>query len=520
MKGIHGFAGLTVLGIALAGAGSRAWAQPPAEHLPPAESLPTGPVLAPRTLPDLPEPAAPKPAAPPGTPVGRQEASVTLEWVGTSRAQVGRPADYTLAVRNASPSPVQQVLARVQLPPGARVTDSEPRANAEGSVLWWDLGTMAARQEKSLRIRLVPDGKGSLACNAWVTFTGAAALRVKVSEPKLALKVTAPEKAQVGDQVPFVLTVSNPGDGTTERVRLHITLSEGIEPAGLADLELAPLAPQEARSVQLVRAVRAGGEQRCECVAESSGDLRARDRACVNVVQPRLDVEVSGPKLRYLERKAVYALKVTNPGDGPATSVTVQDVIPAGFRFAGASDGGRHDPATQSVSWVLGEMGPGQSREVKLEVVAVSPGEQHHRVTAQADRGLKANQEVLTRVEALSALVLEVVDTEDPIEVGAETSYEIRITNRGSKPETDIKLVGILPDKVQFKSASGPSRFQQEGNQVIFEALPQLAPRADAIYRVNVKATAAGDVRFKAQLTSASLEEPVVEMESTRIYED
>ena len=34
------------------------------------------------------------------------------------------------------------------------------------------------------------------------------------------------------------------------------------------------------------------------------------------------------------------------------------------------------------------------------------------------------------------------------------------------------------------------------------------------------RGTAPGDVRFKAQITSTNLIKPVIEMESTRIYED
>ena len=40
------------------------------------------------------------------------------------------------------------------------------------------------------------------------------------------------------------------------------------------------------------------------------------------------------------------------------------------------------------------------------------------------------------------------------------------------------------------------------------------------IYRVTVKTLTPGDVRFKAQITSANVAEPVVEMQATRIYED
>jgi uncharacterized protein DUF11 len=113
-----------------------------------------------------------------------------------------------------------------------------------------------------------------------------------------------------------------------------------------------------------------------------------------------------------------------------------------------------------------------------------------------------------------------VVDTEDPIEVGADTSYEIRVSNTGTKTENDIKIVCTIPDKMQFKAAQGPTRYQEQGKEVVFEPLAKLAPRADAIFRVSVKALAAGDVRFKTSLTSSTLIEPVMETESTKIYND
>jgi hypothetical protein len=104
--------------------------------------------------------------------------------------------------------------------------------------------------------------------------------------------------------------------------------------------------------------------------------------------------------------------------------------------------------------------------------------------------------------------------------VGAETSYEIRITNTGSKTETDVKLVCVVPDKMQFKSATGPAKFQQSGNEIVFEPIPRLAPRADAIFRVTVKTTAAGVVHFKSRITSTLLVDPVTKEEATRIYSD
>jgi uncharacterized repeat protein (TIGR01451 family) len=460
--------------------------------------------------------------ATPKNPTGRQEPAVAIEWIGPVTAKVGVAQDYSIAVRNACNIAVQQVMVRVRIPKDMTVKATEPNAVSEGNVYMWELGTLQPQQEKILQVKLIADGRGDMAPQAWVTFTGSSVMRIAVREPKLTVKASAPEKVLVGDAATFMLTVSNPGDGVAEQVKVHAQLSEGLEHAkgNKVDFEIGNLNPGESRSVQLICATKTGGEQKCEALAEAEGGLKGQDLAMTNVIMPRLDLAIAGPGLRYLDRKATYTLKVTNPGDAPATNVSVADVVPAGFKFLTATDGGRHDFATRTVSWFVGEVGPGQTKEVKFEVVAVNPGEFHHKASAQAARGLKTDAELLSRVEGLSAILLEVVDTEDPIEVGGDTAYEIRITNTGSKTETDIKLVCTIPEKMEFKNGQGPSKCHAEGKVIVFDPVPKLAPRADAIFRVNVKALQAGDVRFKAQITSTNLVEPVLEMEATRIYAD
>jgi uncharacterized repeat protein (TIGR01451 family) len=455
-------------------------------------------------------------------PTGRQEPSVSMEWVGPPASKVGQAGDYTLVVHNTCNIPVQQVLVRVRVPNGMTAAATEPKATTEGNVLVWDLGTMPAKQEKNLQMKLTAESKGDLMPQAWVTFTGTSVMHVKVREPKLVLKASAPEKVLVGDAAAFTLTVTNPGDGSADQVKIHAALSDGLEHArgNKIDFEIGNLAPGEARSVQVICGTKTGGVQKCDATADAECGLKGSDAASVNVIMPRLDLEIHGPGLKYLERKALYTLKVTNPGDAAATNVTVADVVPAGFKVLAASDGGRHDFSTRAVSWFLGEVGPGQTRQVQLEVQAINCGEFTHTATAVGARGLRAESQCLTKVEGLSALMIEMVDTEDPIEVGADTTYEIRITNTGSKTETDIKLVATVPDKMEFKNAQSPVRFREEGKVIVFEPLEKLAPKADAIFRINVKATEAGTVRFKIQVSSTNITEPIIKMEPTRIYDD
>src|SRR5262249_56244485 len=89
---------------------------------------------------------------------------------------------------------------------------------------------------------------------------------------------------------------------------------------------------------------------------------------------------------------------------------------------------GGEDFDTAEGAGVLGEIGPGQAREGKPEVQAINLGEHKHKATAVGARGLRAEAEKLTRIEGLSALLLEMVDTEDPIEAGRRPASEAALT--------------------------------------------------------------------------------------------
>src|SRR5262249_6485040 len=157
---------------------------------------------------------------------------------------------------------------------------------------------------------------------------------------------------------------------------------------------------------------------------------------------------------------ALYTIRVHNPGSTPAANVLLTDVMPEGMKFLTASDGGQHDARARQVSWRLDEIGPGQTKQVQVELSPSSVGEFHQHIVAQSAVGSKAEAEVKTRAEGVAALVTELVDTEDPIEVGATTTYEVRMINTGSKEDTNVQLACVIPDKMEFQTAQAPTRYR------------------------------------------------------------
>lgn len=451
----------------------------------------------------------------------KTEPAVRLEWSGPTSVRVGQPNDYVLTVRNVSESNVSDVRLRVSVDAKC-VVGAEPRPQVEDGSLIWDLGGFAPKHERQVQVRLQHGEKGNIGATARVTFSSSAAIAIRASEPSLLVRVGGASKCQLGDGTGLVVTVNNPGDGVAERVKVNVEIPEGLEhvKGRLVSYDVGALQPGETRTLQVLCVARAGGEHVCKATAEADGGLKSTDQAVVAVIAPRLAVEIKGPALRYLDRKASYAIRVTNPGDAPANNVLLQDILPGGFRFVSADAGGRYDPATRIVSWYVGEIAPGESRDVTVELQATNMGEFTHEVTAQASRGLKSSQNLPVRVEGISAILLEVVDLEDPIEVGADTTYVVRIANTGSKADHDLRLVCQIPERMQFRGATGPTGFSQNGQEIVFHPLPSLGARSDAVYRVTVRATAAGVSTFKARITSSILVDPVLKEEATRVYSD
>ncbi|MBV9122038.1 MAG: DUF11 domain-containing protein, partial [Planctomycetes bacterium] len=455
-------------------------------------------------------------------PVGPQNPSLVLETIGPATVNHNKPLAYEIVARNTGPVPVLNVRVEDELPVGARLLRADPRPDGISNALTWNLGTLEPRAERHFKVEILPTGEGEMLSCATATFSTSSCLRTRVTQPRLVLTQVGPESVQLGDPVVFHIQVANPGTGPATNVVLHDHLPAGLQhPQGNEiEADIGTLDPGATKNITLQTTAIKAGRQVNEAVATADGGLEAKGQASVLVTQPVLTVHNVGPHRRYLNRQADFDLEVVNTGNAPAANVRLQDLLPLGLDFSSASDGGTYDAGTRKVTWSLGALAPGQKRAVALKTVAHIAGDLVNRALAQGDRTEEASAEASLHTEGMAALMLEVTDLEDPIEVGAETTYEIRVLNQGTAPSTGSQLIATVPAGMIVKSATGPTAYRIQGQQVIFEPLPKLAARADVVFRVRVQGQQPGDLRFKVQLTSDQLRLPVYEEESTRVYSD
>lgn len=463
--------------------------------------------------------AKPAQTAAPQTPA---KSGVYVEKIGPTSVNVGLPLTYEIVARNAGGEPVQNVRVEEELPAGCRLLRTEPVAETQGQRLGWTVGELAPGAERRFQVEVQPAGPGECLSSATVTFAATARLKTLITKPKLALKKTGPASALVGDPVVFQLELTNEGDGPATNVVLHDRLPPGLQHASGRELDadVGTLVPGETKSVAVETTAVASGEHVNEARVTADNAAPAEAKATVRVLQPALALRKTGQPACFLNQEAAFDLDVSNPGTAPAENVRVVDTLPPGLDYLDAGDAGVYDATARTVTWSLGTFAPAQHRVLQLRTIGRRTGDHVNRAVAEADRGLEAKSEAPLKVEGVPALLLEVVDLDDPVEVGSETTYEVRVLNQGSSPCLALQIIATLPEGMEPRSASGPAPYRIQGRQLVFEPLERLAPRADALFRVRVLCKKAGDWRCRVQMTSDQLRLPVFEEESTRSYKD
>ncbi len=473
-------------------------------------------------------PAAEVTTAGNGQPGGRelegvQAPSLAVEKIAPDEVQVGTQVTFQTRVRNAGTVAAREVEIHDEVPRGARLVGTKPRAErGPRGELIWNIGTLRAGEEVIVSMDVVPQTEGELGSVATARFAADASMRTVATRPALALDVEVPGDVLIGQQLAMAVRITNTGTGAATNVVLTNQLPEQFEhPAG-PDLEytVGTLKPGETRDIALSLKAVKPGKVASLLVAEGDGQLRADSRSDLEVLAPALDLAIEGPQKRYLNRQAEYTVTLANPGTAPAHNVELATRLSPGLEFVDANNLGEYDEQTRTVHWRLEELPAGESGSVVVTAVPIEEGEQRLLAQTASDDGLQAEKEQVVFVEGIAGTSFEVVDASDPIEIGGDTIYEIRVVNQGTKASTNIHVVAIVPDGMQPTAADGPVGHAVQGSQIVFEPLDRLAPKAETTYRLKVQAKVAGDLRLRVQVTSDDMRTPVTKEESTRVYAD
>lgn len=435
--------------------------------------------------------------------------------------QMNAPFEYKIRVTNVAEVLVDDVKVTEDTSGNFTLDESDPPAEQIGNQLVWSIGALEPGQSREITVKGRAETRDCIKQCSNVTYSIPACAFIKVVQPLLAVSKTAPSRRLVCDEIPLTYTVKNEGTGDATNVNIIDELpADQITEDGSSTVNIAvgTLAPGESRDYIINTRAQDTGMFRSKARVRADGGLRGESLATETiVVQPQLSISKDGPEKEYIGRKVTYTISVTNNGDAPATDTILEDKVPAGVTNIQASHNGT--VRGNSIVWDLGTIGIDRSKDVSISYIPSRTGSFTSKATAMAVCAEGVTASIATSIQGIPAILLEVVDLADPVEVGQEESYLITVTNQGSEADTNIIVKCFLEPHMKYISSSGATKEAFANGRVTFQPLDRLDPGEKASWKVIVRGTEPCDCRFKVTMNSDQLGRDVMETEATRFYE-
>lgn len=450
----------------------------------------------------------------------RASSGLMVERLAPREVVAGQPFDYMLKVTNLTPSMLKDVSVQDVCGETFQLLGGTPPAEQiDARTLGWTLGEMGPNEIRDITVRgFYPAGADTRSCVS-ASYDQASCQVLNVVEPKLALAVSAPAEILRCEPIPVRYTVSNPGTGTSKGASLTQNTPQGMSARDgtlVGVTSLGDLAAGASRTIETLFTASAPGVYQFSPVAGASPELNAEASASTRVTQPALKVVKQLPGTLILGREQAYDITVSNTGDAVARNLVVEEILPAGAKVSSVSDGGRVEAGR--IVWNLADLAPDASRTLKVNMNTESIGDLNLATRAMAYCADDAAASAKANVIGVPAVLLELVDVNDPVVIGNEELYTITVTNQGTAPDINVRIVAELESSMEFVAAQGATAPVATGQRIEFAPLPRLEPGAKASWTVRSKGVSAADHRFTVVMTSDLRSRPVMATEATTVY--
>ena len=348
----------------------------------------------------------------------------------------------------------------------------------------------------------------------------------------LEIRMVAPERATVGETVPYELRIRNLGPATATSVRVHHTVPEGgtfvratgggtLSADGIVEFPVrAHLdAGRQAFDTVFVRYDQTGrfvNRARVDADTPDPDPSNNEDDEPTTVGDvPLADLQVvkTGPDTVAVGETVTYLLTTTNLGPDLADWVYVSDILPEGAEFVGANRQFTRDGRT--VNWdMIHIIEPGGSAQDTIQVVYNAPGEYVNTAAVSEltdDPSPRNDTSRVTTVvvaggggsgDADVELTLTGPDTVALVDA-VDVEYGLRVRNRGPRDATGVGYRYRVPDGASFVEASNGGRLNEDG-WVRWPTLTQLPGGESDEATVTVRYTEGGDFRSRAVVETVS----------------
>jgi uncharacterized repeat protein (TIGR01451 family) len=208
-----------------------------------------------------------------------------------------------------------------------------------------------------------------------------------------------------------------------------------VDREGNATVQLINLAPGPAAALIAMEVVRT------EKANESFDDLPlGNGQTLVTWSAPQLQLNVTGPTDALPGQTQTYFVALANTGDAPAEGVILSFETPAGMTFENANPPERRITPT-TAAWDIGQIPARQQFNVAVRLTPQSEANYAVAFDASGGPGLRARDEILTRVEQPS-LDVQIIPrrNQQQYDVGDVVDVDVVVANRNRRSLSNVSV--------------------------------------------------------------------------------
>jgi uncharacterized repeat protein (TIGR01451 family) len=266
----------------------------------------------------------------------------------------------------------------------------------------------------------------------------------------LSIEKTAPAEVLAGQPFEYAYKVSNLTDATLEnvtvsdRVSANFTCADSTPKAagakdGNATWNLGTFGPKETKTITVK------GSSPNEGVVNTCGWATYNPIVCqdIRVVKANITLTKTEPADVLICDMIPVTLTVKNNGSSALSGVKITDNLPAGMTSEGKS----------SLSYDVGALAPGESREVKYNAAVSTTGKLVNKAKVTSAQGVSAEVSATTTVHQ-PVLAITCKATEQQF-MGRKFDVSYTVANTGDAAAAGTKLEVAVPAGLNVVSATG-----------------------------------------------------------------
>lgn len=425
---------------------------------------------------------------------------------------MGRDEPYTLSLTNPIEHAIENVEVRCVIPHGVQITENQPTSGifiSQPELVTWRIPSLPASSTEQLRLNLKPTTSQPFDLQVFVAVPSSQTDKhIRIVEPKLKVSIDGPTKGSYGETKTWALRVNNAGTGTVSNVDLQVFSNA----TPLAKTHIKSLAPGETRIADLELVLNDDGLLPLKATARGDLGTNHSEEFAVEIGRPIISMDLDGPGIEYAGLPTEYRIRLANQGNADAQRVVTRISLPAGVHYV---DGLPNATLTDvGLLFTVDTLPAAQKLELPFRLRFMEGGIHQLSAMSAANNAAEVTKSIETEAVTSADLKLEVVDSVGPRPVGTPDEYVIHVTNRGTAPARNIRVVAVCSPEVEPVDIIAGTAAIQAG-QIFFRPIEELSANHQITYRVRVRATEPGTHAFRVVVNSIEPDQRLSTEEST-----